>query len=1194
MPPRRTFARRRNGTSRCAALVVTCVFALGFFAASASAALPDEFFAEIGQAGTGAGDILGPTGIATNPDNGHVYVAESTVFEGTDNARVSEFTPWGQFVKAWGWGVADGAPELQVCTSECRRGIVGSGPGQFNSANGIAVDAAGDIYVFERDNLRVQKFGPAGNFLLMIGGGVDQGPNHPGNLCTAAFIAEGDSCGTGASGTGDGEFSVENVPGINGKYISVGPAGTIYVGDKGRIQEFEPDGQFKASLPLPASPSAAEGAGNPGALAVDPVSGDIYFAFNRLVSSGIPRQPGMYRLSPAGELLDTLDVDLPESIATDGDGNVFVVRGVLGLGGAPEVVEFDSSGNAVVPVGSGFATPDQPANPEESIDLLSVGTNAVGDVYVGALSNDRSVSYIEAFGPPPVALEPPPQVPPTIGDQYATAVTATEATLRSEINPHFWADTTFFVEYGLDDCAGAPCSQQPAPPGTVLGSKVVSTPLVSPDVDLTELEPATTYHYRFVAQSGGGGPVFGTDRTFTTPPLQPAQQACPANQAFRLGAAAKLPDCRAYEMVSPVDKEGADVEVVFTFVGRPAKLDQVDPTGERLTYGAYRAFADPQSAPYSSQYLAKRDPNLGWVSKSISPPRQGPTIARDHGLDTQFKAFTDDLCKGWLFQDTDLSLAPGSVAGFPNLYRADNCGGGYETLTTSEPANVEPGEYFTEIQGVSADGSRALFRAIDVLATGGAKGKTQLYEARDGKLTLVCVRANGAASKESCSAGTPNSEDGRTASVSNAISDDGSVIYWSEAEKTPGRLFVRVNGQETSAVSAGLTAQYWTAAANGSKAIYSEGDELFEFNLATKTSTLIAAGFEGLMGASTDTSRLYLVSSEVLAEGGAAGAPNLYLRTAGQGFEFIATLGAADITGDVTPVSPIPVFHTAQVSPDGGAVAFMSQKRPGLTGFDNTDVESGEADAEVYLYDAEANGGAGRLRCVSCLTSGARPSGRDINGLDHLQVKGSFWAAGQIPVAETLLHAPHVLSDDGARLFFESFDPLAAGDVNGQRDVYEWEEAGSGNCAANAPGFVAGLGGCVNLISSGESPQGSVIVDSSADGSDVFFKTTSRLNPLDPGFVDIYDARVDGGFPAPPEPAAECEDEGCQRPGPTPNDPTPPSSTFVGPENPKPLTCAKGRHKVVKNGRATCVKNRKAKRGKHRNGNRHKQGRGSR
>ena len=160
-----------------------------------------------------------------------------------------------------------------------------------------------------------------------------------------------------------------------------------------------------------------------------------------------------------------------------------------------------------------------------------------------------------------------------------------------------------------------------------------------------------------------------------------------------------------------------------------------------------------------------------------------------------------------------------------------------------------------------------------------------------------------------------------------------------------------------------------------------------------------------------------------------------------------------------------------------------------------------------------------------------------------------------------------MLSDDGQRVFFESFDKLVTRDTNGALDVYQWEANGKGNCTE--------AGGCVQLISNGQSPQGSEFVDADPTGNNVFFSTNSSLLPQDPGLIDIYAARVGGGFPQPPPPLPPCEGEACQRPAPAPNDPTPSSASFVGPGNPaakKPKPCGKGKQKVKKGGKTRCVK----------------------
>jgi DNA-binding beta-propeller fold protein YncE len=63
-----------------------------------------------------------------------VYVADS------DNNRIQKFSSDGTFITAWG--------------SE------GTGNGQFSSPYGIAIDSAGNVYVSEEGNDRIQVFAP--------------------------------------------------------------------------------------------------------------------------------------------------------------------------------------------------------------------------------------------------------------------------------------------------------------------------------------------------------------------------------------------------------------------------------------------------------------------------------------------------------------------------------------------------------------------------------------------------------------------------------------------------------------------------------------------------------------------------------------------------------------------------------------------------------------------------------------------------------------------------------------------------------------------------------------------------------------------------------------------------------------------------------------------------------------------------
>ena len=80
-----------------------------------------------------------PTYAAVAP-NGEVYVAD-----GYGNARVHRFSAEGELLQSWG--------------------EPGTGPGQFNLPHGVAVALDGRVFVADRENDRVQVFGPRGDFL---------------------------------------------------------------------------------------------------------------------------------------------------------------------------------------------------------------------------------------------------------------------------------------------------------------------------------------------------------------------------------------------------------------------------------------------------------------------------------------------------------------------------------------------------------------------------------------------------------------------------------------------------------------------------------------------------------------------------------------------------------------------------------------------------------------------------------------------------------------------------------------------------------------------------------------------------------------------------------------------------------------------------------------------------------------------
>lgn len=86
-----------------------------------------------------AGPFHRVTNVAVMP-NGEIYVAD-----GYGNARVHKFSTEGELLFSWG--------------------EPGRGPGQFILPHGIAVDSAGNVYVADRENSRIQIFNGRGEYL---------------------------------------------------------------------------------------------------------------------------------------------------------------------------------------------------------------------------------------------------------------------------------------------------------------------------------------------------------------------------------------------------------------------------------------------------------------------------------------------------------------------------------------------------------------------------------------------------------------------------------------------------------------------------------------------------------------------------------------------------------------------------------------------------------------------------------------------------------------------------------------------------------------------------------------------------------------------------------------------------------------------------------------------------------------------
>jgi hypothetical protein len=689
--------------------------------------------------------------------------------------------------------------------------------------------------------------------------------------------------------------------------------------------------------------------------------------------------------------------------------------------------------------------------------------------------------------------------PPLIADSWVTDVTATSANLRAQIDPN-GLSTTYRFEYVTQAAYEANLAAIPPREGFFGASKSPPTGAIAigaqPGPPVTRhvegLIPSMGYRYRPVATNSAGTTV-GPERILAT--------QAPTNVSA-------LPDDRAWELVSPADKDGGAISAPGSLFGGGAF--QAAAEGSLLTYSAASAFAGPQSAPPASQYLARRS-TTGWSNENLSPPLASATYG-DSPDGVPYRLFSESLSAGILFGGNpcrgDLPgcphpnpVLPGSGAPPGRMAYYLRQGGAYASLlstadlthtaVSAEAFSVSPAGASPDLSAVVLSSCAALSADAkeQISAPGECDPEAQnLYRRSGGSLVALNLLP-------SASETTPGAE---SAAAVGAVSTDGSRVYWTDTSS--GALYLR-EGASTVRVDtpAGEGAAFQTASADGTIAFFvkepSPGDRhLYRFSAATKgvMDLTPAGGVIGVLGASSDGAVVYYQDEDGLE------------RWAGGTTSEVAAGKEATTATDHSPASA-----TARVSPSGSHLAFLSKAE--LSGYDAA------GHTELYLYGPPVGGGAPRLLCASCNPTGERPNGSA--SIPGAQRNGS-----------TVAYRPRVLSVDGQRLFFETSDDLLSADANSRTDVYQWEAQGKGDCARSP--------GCLSLISGGGG-EGATFIDASADGADVFFLTGESLLPnADPGSIDVYDARIGGGLPEPLHPIA-CVADACQALPSPPEDPTP-------------------------------------------------------
>jgi hypothetical protein len=1101
------------------------------------------------------------------------------------------------------------------------------------SPSGLALDAAGNLYVQFYGNGKVLRFAANGSGEVepttvpteVVAGGatglaVDQGSG-------VLYVAMGDHLAQYSSA---GVFELEFGAGTLGftRRVAVGSSGDIYVSDSGRadIALFDgditilPDVTTEAATAVKKNSATLNGivsaAGGPEASCQFQYTTETKFQSEGFSGAAITpcTPPGPFTGSgaePVSAMVGGLGSDtayrfrvVSSSEKGDSQGAALafatpkavnlqtgVAANLTGAGATlngtidPEGVELeeckfeygtDTSYGQTVPcaespaaIGSG----EGPVPVHADVSGLSGGTT-----YHFRLAAKNSLGAISGADASFLTLGP------VIAGESFSHVADTSATLEAIINPEGDA-TGYFFEYvtqakfeagEYDEATSLPES------GGAVGS---GTEAVEVSQQPGDLMPGTTYHFRVVAVNASGT-VEGADMTFTTFTPTPSFPSCPANEAFRTFPSDALPDCRAYEQVSPVDKNSGDVS------GDKNRFE-ASSDGNAATFfvnGGMPGGVGAQDFPF---YLARRDAGA-WSTRGVLPP---PSLGRIANI------------SGWT-PDLEYFFTQPWIPGVNEKYVVRNSkDSSFTVISESEE------EGFHKLVDVSADGSKVFFLVY------GPGGPTFYVWNRDtNAINIVGVLPEDACGSPPCAApsGSLGGAYNWFGATSNATSGEhqeehvasttGDQAIFTDVETR--QLYLRKNPAGPSATTVPVSASqratpdpggtqpaaFLRATPSGSvvfflscekltddSTAYSsvpnncapnetgvEGEDLYAYETASGDLTDLTvdssgdprgADVQGVIGASDDGSYVYFAANGDLDGSGPAelgncrfnkgidespiGSCNVYLAHAGA-ITFIAHIDATRSIdrGGVSNWkvgNPVLSFEqkTGRVSADGKTLLFDSQ----------TELTPNAEGTQFYRYHVGDPG----LICITCDPTGNGAGGGDLQNVAPTSQSGPDSSS---PVLTRNLSA------DGSRVFFETAAKLVVADTNGDggcpmvgywprpacQDVYEWEENGRGSCQSSAQN-----GGCLYLLSTGVSSEPAFFGDASASGDNVFIFTRETLVPQDKdGIRDLYDVRVNGGLASQhPESPPTCEAEACRGAGTSP----PPASgaasaVFQGDGNP--------------------------------------------
>jgi hypothetical protein len=1138
----------------------------------------DPASCKAGLAGPGPGQLNRPQGIAVDQANGNLYVTDQ------GNRRVDVFNPGGVFEGAFGWGVSTGAAAFQFCTTftPCRSPNTttptGGQAGKFGSTIGYpAIDPmTGKIYVADVSNRRVDVFTPT------LSGGIVSGITFTAgfgwDVSTAAGaefeVCTGIDCKLGTGGAGAGQFGATKSP----SEVALDSTGNAYVLDPGnnRVQKFDPTPSLLDSSFGAAALTAAFAGGALQDIAVDP-SAEPNHLLLAGADSAEENRVRVAELDSTGASVDVHGVGLTPTASTglgvaaeSLGGNIYLSssNGLFDhfldiLNAAPILDVVTLAGTTATfsgtVVSNGFDVTyhfeystdgtDWTAVPVPDEDAGSAPSTIPVSQEVKGLTGSqpyrvRLVANRPSGGGTAVSAEAgfaTGAAAPEISATHASNPTDATATLNAVLNAQNEA-TTYHFEY-VDDAsfqAGGYSGASSIPvPEAQLGA---GTGAVAIGREVGGLHASTVYHFRLVA-SNARGTTNGEDAVFTTYPP----------------ASSHLPDNRAYELVSLPDTNGFPATALGLGEGEANAFGTAlaAPSGDSVIYLIAGSLPNTEGNGATDEYRAVRESD-GWSSRLVSPSGAQSELPSAGGVSADHRyAFWSTAGRSATASDhgsLDLGseegsryirnpegsfdlIGQGSLGSDPNAKGKWISPGATHIVFTSN-LRLEPEA--PESPGAGEDPTNFGLAAVDAV-----------YDRTPTGTDVVSLLPGDAIPP-------PGSD-----SFYEGTSADGSAVVF----LIDTTMYERRDDAETVEVASG-SPKFAGVSQNGDTVVYLRPDgsispergEIFAFDADSETTTQIASAAATVINVSADGSHVYFSSTALIDGEGTEGVDNLYVWD-GATTRLIAALDPADLsefagtsllnlarwTDAVGPrqnPNVGPESDPSRTTPDGRVFVFESHAS--LTSYDS------EGHSEIYRYDAAGHD----LACISCSPIGAPPSSDA-----HLVVSGLVDERSPTG-AQALIQN---VTDDGEGVFFQTGDALVPRDTNGALDVYEWKL------------------GSLALISSGHSPNPSYLYGMTPDGHDVFFRTREALVPADHTAAAgaIYDARVDGGFPAGAA-APSCVEDACQGPPSAPPSlPAAGSAAAQGegnarlrPHHPR-RRCGRGSRRVKRHGKVRCVKRRR-------------------